>query len=593
LTGRAIRPSQFVLTYGVGSIIETDSGARIIPTFDRWGKYFNMKYSENEIPDASALIQLGKHHSQPKIFRIPTNSDLRVKDSQPIFSLVVFPRWSVCMEHSGDPLLLKMDDRGRLSCPECREQNRTRETGTAVRFVTACPKGHMSDVDWPALVHSGGDFCKNTIFKWTGEGQAARNIEILCTVCRSTLRLSDIFRLARENKLACAGMFPEQSYKSKSCGEKAKLVLRNASNLRIPQILTSLTIPYRDSPLYNILSDSTFYAIVSDRDIWDKGELLSELRKRMKRNPEINQIRLAEIEKYSNDEINETINQLILDKTTVSKDEESVKIDEFRALVAASKHGAPPSHSTRQTRFEVERNKVIKIKKDDTRWGLEFVVTPVKTLHVTLVQLGYQREVGGVESQLVKTSYEDRQGRSWFPGIDMTGEGIFIYLDSTSTPRTNSEWDSWMRRYEASNGDGHDHPLFVWWHSLAHRIITGLSIDSGYSSASIRERVYLDLNRSNPSEARGGVLFYSAQTGGDGTMGGLISLAPRFYLILERALKDIGRCSNDPLCEDRTISPGKKNGAACYTCLLLSETSCDHLNRSLDRNVLRMEDASL
>ena len=27
------------------------------------------------------------------------------------------------------------------------------------------------------------------------------------------------------------------------------------------------------------------------------------------------------------------------------------------------------------------------------------------------------------------------------------------------------------------------HPVFVWWHTLSHRLITALSVDSGYSSA--------------------------------------------------------------------------------------------------------------
>ena len=34
--GQPIRPSQFILTYGVGSIVEAPKGPRLIPTFEKW-----------------------------------------------------------------------------------------------------------------------------------------------------------------------------------------------------------------------------------------------------------------------------------------------------------------------------------------------------------------------------------------------------------------------------------------------------------------------------------------------------------------------------------------------------------------------------
>ncbi len=64
------------------------------------------------------------------------------------------------------------------------------------------------------------------------------------------------------------------------------------------------------------------------------------------------------------------------------------------------------------------------------------------------------------------------------------------------------------------------HPVFVWWHTLAHRLINALSVDSGYSSAAVRERVYVYLNTTDGS-FDGGILLYTVQPGGDGTLGGL------------------------------------------------------------------------
>src|SRR5205823_4694502 len=124
------------------------------------------------------------------------------------------------------------------------------------------------------------------------------------------------------------------------------------------------------------------------------------------------------------------------------------------------------------------------------------------------------------------------------------------------------------------------HPVHVWWHSLSHRLLRTLSIDSGYSSAAIRERTYLSSN----SDPRGGLLLFTVQPGGDGTLGGLIALADRFGEILTSSLVDIEDCSNDPLCFEAPQVGAQ--GAACYSCLLASETSCEHRNLALDRLLL-------
>jgi len=64
----------------------------------------------------------------------------------------------------------------------------------------------------------------------------------------------------------------------------------------------------------------------------------------------------------------------------------------------------------------------------------------------------------------------------------------------------------------------------------------------------------------------------------------MVSLVTRFEDVLTRALQDVDTCSNDPLCEEApTIGA---DGAACYSCLFASETSCEHRNHGLDRLLL-------
>jgi hypothetical protein len=55
---------------------------------------------------------------------------------------------------------------------------------------------------------------------------------------------------------------------------------------------------------------------------------------------------------------------------------------------------------------------------------------------------------------------------------------------------------------------------------------------------------------------------------------------------LEMAMEDASVCSNDPVCSDVTVKPPAFNGAACYACAFLPETSCEHKNTWLDRRLL-------
>ena len=141
----------------------------------------------------------------------------------------------------------------------------------------------------------------------------------------------------------------------------------------------------------------------------------------------------------------------------------------------------------------------------------------------------------------------------------------------------------WQRKYDAETpANLRLHPVHVWWHTLAHRLLQSLAVDSGYSSASIRERIYLHNDATHG--IRGGLLLFTVQPGGDGTLGGLMSLVPRFAQVLDDALRDLATCSNDPLCEQAPQLGAE--GAACYSCLLASETSCEHRNMGLDRLLL-------
>ena len=69
-------------------------------------------------------------------------------------------------------------------------------------------------------------------------------------------------------------------------------------------------------------------------------------------------------------------------------------------------------------------------------------------------------------------------------------------------------------------------------------------------------------------------------------MGGLVRVVDKFDEILEIVRDRIKFCSNDPLCNEVRKTPDRINGAVCYSCLMVSETSCEHRNMWLDRHII-------
>jgi hypothetical protein len=121
-------------------------------------------------------------------------------------------------------------------------------------------------------------------------------------------------------------------------------------------------------------------------------------------------------------------------------------------------------------------------------------------------------------------------------------------------------------------------------HSLAHILINQLVFECGYSTASLRERLYVS---DDPVAPMAGILIYTAAGDAEGTLGGLVQLGrpERLGQIMERALSRATWCSADPVCSENLGGQGSRlvNLAACHACVLLPETSCETINQGLDR----------
>ena len=189
---------------------------------------------------------------------------------------------------------------------------------------------------------------------------------------------------------------------------------------------------------------------------------------------------------------------------------------------------------------------------------------------------------------------------TWLPAVELRGEGIFIRLEETGDsgvqaweqrPQIRSEAARLMARWEEWRSEhGLDKRQFpgmryVLVHTLSHILIRQLSLDSGYSSSSVRERLYVR----GGDDPMAGLLLYTATSDSDGSLGGLVDQAKpdRLGPLMRGALREASRCAQDPLCGGLDVGgSAHMNGSACHACLLLAETSCEAVNRLLNRSVL-------
>jgi len=599
-----LRLSQFILTYGPGAIIEGPRGPRLIPRPDIGLFTGNLRPEDFEISDeriSEGLLKGGR------IFRLPTAAELGWTD-RPVYRTRVFPEWWICSQHWK---LFMYRDGYRDGCPECRRENVQgyRRKWDAVRFVMACAKGHLDDVNWHFAVHArtGGACRRGTLpryYNWKSAGGSLRDIKVECPQCGASVSIGDLY--GRE--WACSGRYPEReplnsSPQREGCDERAIMVLRQASNLRVPEVFPVFTLRLY-TELHNLLAlrevrGALSFAnkhgkLNSRKDLEEVLNTLVECRA-LSRDVAVN------ILEHPWDEIRRVMDE-ILALPSVTSPVEIIR-DEFEVFQRASEEGAPPVRGRTRSRvvFEVPEDRIRKNVRGPC--GLKFRVAPATRLRTVLVQLGYRRYVRRISrsdpeemlrADLVPVHFMDSQGTRWYPGVEMLGEGIFIRLeDSARLVEDGDAWNAWLEafrlpdpRYRRSNAlqrDGEElHPGFVWWHTLSHLLIRTLSIDSGYSSASIRERVYF---RNTDRGFTGGIVLYTVQPG-EGTMGGLVSQIDNFEATLQRAFEIAEICPNDPLCADHSFRNGLVAGSACYACLFVSETSCEHRNMWLDRKVL-------
>jgi hypothetical protein len=117
--------------------------------------------------------------------------------------------------------------------------------------------------------------------------------------------------------------------------------------------------------------------------------------------------------------------------------------------------------------------------------------------------------------------------------------------------------------------------------------MTSISLNCGYPSSSLRERVYFYTD--DKDQVQAGILIFTSSPDAEGTLGGLIEAGRKIKIHVLQALENLRICANDPICANHGPAPhdhSPLHGAACHGCVLVPETSCEQQNHFLDRSLV-------
>ena len=584
---RKLRRGQTLTPFGVGAVFDVLGESFVAEDITRW------KGSPEIIKAPRLTARLGISHIRTAP-PAPTSNRIEELIGASGMPFWRFPRWLFC---SSCRVMTwwRVDDENWGEAPRCKACNARRQL-TPMRFIMICGNGHLDDVDWRYWAHSDANTrnqkqCQHAKLRFLirkGVGGGLQSLVVRCDACGAERSLKGIAfpNTPRSIGIRCRGGQPWQFPNQRAdCDVNPVIVQRGASNVHFPDIRSAIDIPPESDfapegeTAARIRSNTNFELLERQPDHPMRGGLIALI---------------ATDEDSTEDEVIGQLEQATGKALTPpagghGDSEEAILRDEWTALTMAPVREPHPRDNFVTRHVDIRHE-----------LGPQAVPDQVKTLMSKLddlVQVTRLREVRVLsafsrytQDALVRPDLG--AGRNWLPGIETFGEGIFFSIKSAAL----GSWENGTAPTKAARVLGSrlansyfarwlpdPTPRFLLLHTLAHILMRQLIFETGYSSASVRERIYAD------EREMAGVLIYTAAGDSEGTLGGLVRQgeARRFVSLLANALRQATWCSLDPVCGE-SVGQGTDalSLAACHGCSLVSETSCTAANVLLDRNLL-------
>jgi len=610
-----VRRSQLVAPFGIGAMIVVQGGVGLLTAgLDHW---YKREDGTTDVIEDEYIIEEWRlqrllhvdHFRLPPDYREPWRYD----SSTPNIGLTVpflrFPRWhfcSWCDRLDERPL----SERGRPKCPECNRDL------YQVPFVSMCEAGHLQDFPWREWVHHQRfPTCDGTLrLKATGSATLSGQ-KVSCDKCKKERNLSQITTANPDGSTYLSKFLTNDNHDfycpghltwlgegvQEECTAHLRGSLRSASNVYFAHISSSIYLPRGThsvpDELINLLSNppvSTHFNIT----LGALGgiEIAGNLEKTVENIAKQPQY-LPKFENYQKDQILEAARIAFGEQNRendLEDDDSMMTVEDFRR-----EEYKVIRESIDEELLRIKSANLQDYDPDVTEYFSRIML--VDKLRETRALTGFSRVFATNEQTLSERKAMLRKNQAswnnWLPAYEVYGEGIYFEFDEQRL----SEWEqqpkivSRIQQLDTRYGSVQQNrrlreqeitPRFVLLHTFAHILMNRLTFECGYSSAALKERLYVS---SNPAGRMGGVLVYTADGDAEGTMGGLVRMGKQGYIepVIRRALQDATWCSVDPVCTEIGGSGGQGpdscNLAACHNCALVPETACEHFNRFLDR----------
>lgn len=236
-----VRRSQVITTWGPGALIDLPRHSGIIAGLDTWPKVDRLEQIVE--PRLARKIALLTGVPNPPLYAPPPDT---AAPGAPQLSIGVyrFPEWMVVQE---DGKGQDAGDRARRLVHRNGLDEKGRFDGREVvptRFVRACPRGHIEDLDWRGYVHDDGDTCRRQLWlleRGTGGDLADLRVRCECGAIRGLHQAADLslkaFGTCRGRRPWLGAVSPEP------CGQPCRLLIRTVTNAYFPQVFSALSLP--------------------------------------------------------------------------------------------------------------------------------------------------------------------------------------------------------------------------------------------------------------------------------------------------------------------------------------------------------------
>lgn len=577
-----IRQSQMLTTFGPGSMVDLPEHSVLVGGLEYWTgdrQRIHEERLEGWLSEKLGLPEL-------KLFAPPVDSG-EPGATRTGVAAFLFPVWFLgqvdeTIEVEGRSYRTRpMIPWDRLVKGGYLDRNRKVKAVVPIRFVQACEAGHISDIDWYRFVRH-GDESDRTGELWLDEGGSGNDFSEIYV---RDVKNGNARRPLSEAKVKdapvlgkCRGRMPWLGPRVyEPCKKNNRLLTRAASNAYFAQRMGVIAIPDPDEALREAV-DKVYEDFLQYSE--DAGDVKRERRKEKVK---------AALEALSDAAVWAEVDRR---KVGIPPPDKGIKQAEIETLLAQKE-------SLGEDKPDGDfyaRSYPLGSLPAEAAGKLERLVL-VHRLREVVAQVGFTRfdapfaDIDGELDLEVALAPLAREV-TWLPAFQNRGEGVFLSFSKgaidgwLSRPGVQERgrqlmtgFNAWCARKEKAGAAFPGLP-YIMLQSLAHLLITAVSLDCGYSASSISERIY-----AGPSGH--GILLYTGSPGSEGTLGGLVDIGRRLGRHLTNAL-ELGRlCSNDPVCAQHDpADPHEErflHGAACHGCLLIAETSCEQRNEFLDR----------